>query len=132
MWSVWLVFCDCGFHSVCPLMNKDEDSRSFLMGDWLWGKLGLVLMGGASKSLIKFSVDGLGCVSLCCLRPNCQLCLHWRLLDTHRQVWFSLLWGHFFFLLAPGVHKVLFVPSKSLLHYSVIEQIKGEGRLLKI
>ena len=22
MWSVWLVFCDCGFHSVCPLMNK--------------------------------------------------------------------------------------------------------------
>ena len=24
MWSVWLVFCDCGFHSVCPLMEKDE------------------------------------------------------------------------------------------------------------
>ena len=23
MWSVWLVFCDCGFHSVCPLMDKD-------------------------------------------------------------------------------------------------------------
>ena len=22
MWSVWLVFCDCGFHSVCPLMDK--------------------------------------------------------------------------------------------------------------
>ena len=22
LWSVWLVFCDCGFHSVCPLMNK--------------------------------------------------------------------------------------------------------------
>ena len=22
MWSVWLVFCDCGFHSVCPLMEK--------------------------------------------------------------------------------------------------------------
>ena len=19
MWSVWLIFCDCGFHSVCPL-----------------------------------------------------------------------------------------------------------------
>ena len=33
--------------------------------DWLWGKLGLVLMGGAmlSKSLIQFSVDdGQGCV----------------------------------------------------------------------
>ena len=41
-------------------------------------------------------------------------CLHWRLLDTHRQVWFSILWGHCSFLLAPGVHKVLFVPSNSL------------------
>ena len=37
-----------------------------------------------------------------------------RLLDTHRQVWFSLLWGHCSFLLGPGVHKVLFVPSKGL------------------
>ena len=34
--------------------------------------------------------------------------------DTHRQVWFSLLWGHCSFLLGPGMHKVLFVPSKSL------------------
>ena len=41
-------------------------------------------------------------------------CLHWRLLDTHRQVWVSLLWGHCSFLLGPGVHKFLFVPSKSL------------------
>ena len=40
--------------------------------------------------------------------------LHWRLLDTHRQVWVSLFWGHCSFLLGPGVHKVLFVPSKSL------------------
>ena len=37
-----------------------------------------------------------------------------RHLDTHRQVWLSLLWGHCSFLLAPGAHKVLFVPSKSL------------------
>ena len=37
-----------------------------------------------------------------------------RLLDTHRQVWVSLLWGYCSFLLGPGVHKVLFVPSKSL------------------
>ena len=31
---------------------------------WLWGKLGLVLMGGAmvSISLFDFSVKGLGCV----------------------------------------------------------------------
>ena len=40
--------------------------------------------------------------------------LHQRLLDTHRQVWLSLLSGHCSFLLAPGSHKVLFVPYKSL------------------
>ena len=40
--------------------------------------------------------------------------LHWRLLDTHRQVWLSLLWGHCSFLLGPSGHKVLFLPSKSL------------------
>ena len=37
-------------------------------------------------------------------------CLHRRLLDTHWQVWVSLLWGHCSFLLGPGMHKVLFVP----------------------
>ena len=37
-----------------------------------------------------------------------------RLLDTHGQVWVSLLWGHCSILLGPGAHKVLFVPSKSL------------------
>ena len=30
------------------------------------------------------------------------------------QVWVSLLWGHCFFLLGPGAHKILFVPTKSL------------------
>ena len=38
-------------------------------------------------------------------------CLCERLLDTHRQVWHGLLWGYCSFLLAPGKHKVLFVPS---------------------
>ena len=42
--------------------------------DWLWGKLGLVLMGGSmlSKSLIQFSVNGWGCVPslLFDWRPN--------------------------------------------------------------
>ena len=46
-------------------------------------------------------------------------CLHWRLLYTHRQVWVSLLWGHCF-LLGPGVHKVMFVPSKSLFPQSCV------------
>ena len=40
--------------------------------------------------------------------------LCWRLLDTHRQVWLRLLWGHCSFLLGPGAHKVFSVPSKSL------------------
>ena len=65
MWSDGLVFCDCDFQSVCPLMEKDER----LMGAFWWerltgGKLGLVLMGRAmfSKSLIQFSADGWSCV----------------------------------------------------------------------
>ena len=37
-----------------------------------------------------------------------------RLLDTHGQIWVSLLWGHCSFLLGPGAHKVLFLLSKSL------------------
>ena len=40
-------------------------------------------------------------------------CLHWRLLDTHRQLWVSLLWGHCSFLLGPGT-QVSVVPSESL------------------
>ena len=43
---------------------------------------------------------------------NTRLCQ--RLLVTPRQVWVSLLRSHCSFLLGPGVHKVLFVPSKSL------------------
>ena len=35
MWSVWLVFCDCGFHSVCPLMSKD---KKLMEASW-WEKL---------------------------------------------------------------------------------------------
>ena len=46
-------------------------------------------------------------------------CLCRRLLDTHGQVWVSLLWGHCSFLLGPGAQKVLFVPSKSLFPSSV-------------
>ena len=40
--------------------------------------------------------------------------LHWRFLDTHGRVWVSFSWGLCSFLLGPGVHKVLLVPSKSL------------------
>ena len=43
-----------------------------------------------------------------------------RLLDTHKQVWVNLFWGHCSFLLGPGTHKVLFVPSKSLFPQSYV------------
>ena len=47
-------------------------------------------------------------------KATTDLCLPRRLLDTQGQVWVSLLWGHWSFLLGSDVHKVLFVPSKSL------------------
>ena len=49
---------------------------------------------------------------------NPHLCQ--RLLDTHGQVRVSLLWGPCSFLLGPGAHKVLFVPSKSLFPQSCV------------
>ena len=75
MWSVWLVFCDCGFQSVCPLMEKDKRLREASWWERLTeGETGSLLMGGAmlSRSLIQFSVDGRGCVPslLFGLRPN--------------------------------------------------------------
>ena len=41
-------------------------------------------------------------------------CLCLRLLDTHGKVWVSLFWGYCSFFLVVGMHKVLFVQSKSL------------------
>ena len=76
MWSDWLVFCDCGFHSVRSLMEKDKR----LMEAFWWerlteGETGVVLMGKAmhSKFLILFPIDGQGCIPslLLNLRPNC-------------------------------------------------------------
>ena len=76
MWSVRLVFCNCGFHSVCPLMEKDKR----LMEASCWERLTVGETRSCSsewamlsKSLIQFSVDGQGCVPslLFDLRPNC-------------------------------------------------------------
>ena len=53
-------------------------------------------------------------------KDSCQ-----RLLDIHGQVRVSLLWGHCSFLLGPGVHKVLFVPSKSLFPQSCVSSMIG-------
>ena len=43
-----------------------------------------------------------------------------RLLVPHGQVWVSLLRHHCSLLLGPGVHNVLFVPSKSLFSQSSV------------
>ena len=43
-----------------------------------------------------------------------------RLLDTHGQVWVSLFCSHCSFILGPDVHKVHFVPSKSLFSQSCV------------
>ena len=61
MWSDWLAFCDCGFHFVCPPWRRIRGLWKLPDGrDWLRGKLGRVLMGGAMfcKSLIQFYVEG--------------------------------------------------------------------------
>ena len=101
-----------------------------------------------SKSLIQFSMDGWGCVPALFfdLRPNygggnedngdllqkvpCMHChtqcprpCSWRLLDTHRRVWVSLLWGHSSFFLGPGVPRVLFVSSKRLFPQSCVSSV---------
>ena len=91
------------------------------------------------KSLIQFSVDGQSCVpsllfdltrkkgsvhtlphsmSPILQQATANPCFHQRLLDNHRQVLASLLCGHCSFLLGPGLHKVLFVPSTSLFSQS--------------
>ena len=45
-----------------------------------------------------------------------------RLLNPHRQIWVSLLWGHCSFLLGCGARKVLFVPFESLsVHHQLLE-----------
>ena len=46
-------------------------------------------------------------------------CLHERFLDTHRQVWDSLLWGHCSLVLGPGAQASV-VPSKRLFPRSCV------------
>ena len=57
-------------------------------------------------------------------------CLHWRLLGTHGHSQVSLLLSHCSFLLGPGAHKVLFVPSKSLFSQSCVSSGSSMGELM--
>ena len=75
MWSVWLVFCDCGFHSVGPLMDEDKNLKEASWWERLTdGETGSCSYSEAmlSKSLVQFSFDGWSCVPsmLSDLRPN--------------------------------------------------------------
>ena len=75
MWSVWLVSVIMVFILSALWWIKIRGLWKLPDGrDWLWGNLGLVLMGGVilSKSLIQFCVDELGCVPslLFGLKPN--------------------------------------------------------------
>ena len=66
------------------------------------------------------------CTHCCtqCPQPwSRPLLTHWLLLETPGHSWASLgqsLWGHCSFLLGPGAHKLLFVPSKSLFPQSCV------------
>ena len=83
--------------------------------DWQTGGNGNILQ----KEVLSASRTQAGPQSLVihypwtCSRPvNSRL--HWRLLDTHRQIWLSLLLGHCSFLLGPGTHKVFLCPQNSV------------------
>ena len=56
MWSVWLVFCDSGFHSVSHLMDKDKRLMKAS-----WSERLTVESGSCSDGQGQFSVDGWGC-----------------------------------------------------------------------
>ena len=116
MWSVWLVFCDCGFNSVCPLMNKD---KRLMEASW-WENLTVEETGSCSdgramlsKSLIQFSVDGWGCITclLFGMRSNCQ-CMPPPETPGYSQAGLAQSLVRTL-LLSHGAPKVLFVPSKS-------------------
>ena len=75
MWSVWSVFCNCDFHSVCPLMDKD---KRLVEASW-WKRLIVGESGSCSDrrghaqyifNSIFYWWVGLCSLSVVCLRPN--------------------------------------------------------------
>ena len=81
----------------------------------------LRLCGGTNGDLLQEDLHHTQClpellwpVLLSPRQATADPCLHRRSSSTHRQVWLSLLWQPLLLSLGPGAHKVLFVPSKSL------------------
>ena len=150
MCSFWLVFCDCVFLSVCPLM---EEEKRFVHTFWpeglTVGKAGSysvcrAMLSKSLESCILYaraiaSVLGLmrtsskrTCVNMLSLQEYSCHCPWPRsrpllnrasTLDSQTLTGKSscLLWGLCFILLSPGICKVLFVPSKSLCFPSPVE-----------
>ena len=53
MWSDWLVFCDCGFQFVCPLMEKD---KRLMEASW-WERLTEGEIGSCSDGQRHYSAN---------------------------------------------------------------------------
>ena len=97
MWSDWLVFCDCGLQSACPLMEK---AKRLMEASW-WerlteGETGWFWWAGHAQYI--FNPIFCWRAGLCSPTPLCTQCpqpcsghghprLRRRLLDTPRQVW---------------------------------------------
>ena len=123
MWSVWLVFYDCGFHSVCPLM-KIVGCESFLIGGTGCGENWILLWWARTSSVNLYS----NCLLMCgAVFPPCSLAWGQTMIGVH--CWYMpplkmpvcLLWGHRFFLLGPGVHKVLLCLPRVYFSSSIIK-----------
>ena len=60
MWSVWLVFCGCCFHSACPLMDKDKRLMEASWGERLTvgvtGSLCCMTWGQTMVEILKIMV----------------------------------------------------------------------------
>ena len=63
MGSVWLVSCDCGFHSVCPLM--DEDKKLVEASWWEGLAVGTTVFCFDEQSHAQFSSVAQSCLTLC-------------------------------------------------------------------
>ena len=88
----------------------------------VWSMVGIMVTSSKRTYASVTCLPGLlQSVSLTLWQATVNPYLCWRLPNTHREVWLSLLWGHYSFVLGPGAHKVLFVPSNSLCFPSPVD-----------
>ena len=104
MWSIWLVFCDCGFHSVCPLKDKDK----ILMEASWWERL---TVGETVRKLWGkcFFTSSHHCAKLCptlCDPMDCSLSVP-GILQARTLEWVAIFSSRWFSL--PGTEPVSLV-----------------------